>query len=373
MATPSTVANPVRAWRGGVLACLLLAGCGAGAGGSGPFGEGTCAPGPLTETGFPGDLAIIGQGYFALGAPAPWGGPVALTRVGQFTIGEAGDLVALDGRPVVGFPADASGRLSGLPGRLRLLPQSLPPRATTTVLLRGNLEAEAALLGPFDPANPVTTSNLTATAAVFAADGAILALQVFFTRTGPGAWTWSALADGVGVEGEADGLLVPVAGGSLTFDPLGRLAAVTQASSLHPRGARAAQPLDFDLGDPTGGVPAGTGLRGTGLAGFTQFASASATTFTGQDGAPAGGFNDYRIGADGSLVGLFSNGDTWLFGRVAVAGFPSTGVLEPLGGSGGGPRAGSGLAGIGLPCQDGNACLMSGFLELAVAGLATCR
>ena len=55
------------------------------------------APGPITTTGNPLDLAIEGDGYFVVGTPEG----ARYTRSGQFRLNDAGELVTADGRPVL--------------------------------------------------------------------------------------------------------------------------------------------------------------------------------------------------------------------------------------------------------------------------------
>jgi len=369
MAIPMDVRGGGSGWRGGWIAAVLLAGCGAWTDQGEAVGEAACDQDGRIETGVASDLALLGPGYFVLTDPATFQESLRYTRLGQFTFDQEGYLVNLDGLRVQGFQDEASSALAGL-GGLRVLPQSMPPKPTATVVLRGNLDGGAPLLGPFEPANPCATANLATSVAVYDSLGALHPLQVFFTRAGPGAWDWHAMDDGAALEGGSGGLLTVVAEGALTFDGAGRLAAEHQASSFDPRGARLAQPLAFDLGDPTSAAPPGPGYGG-----MTQFAAASSMTFAGQDGAPTAFLTDVRVDADGRVLGLFSTGDILPFGRIAVATFASP-VLERRREDR--RRAfsaapGSHPAAIGFPCQDGNGCIASGVLEWPGADPAACR
>lgn len=94
--------------------------------------------GPLRQTGNPFDFAIRGNAWFAIETP---GGPV-MTRDGRFTMLETGDLVTLEGYPVL----DAGG------APIQLEAQGGPPEAGADGTLRQNGRLVAALgLFEFQP------------------------------------------------------------------------------------------------------------------------------------------------------------------------------------------------------------------------------
>ncbi len=80
--------------------------------------------GPLRETGNPLDFAIQGDAWFGINTPA---GQVA-TRDGRFTFTQNGDLVTLEGHPVL----DAGG------APIQLDPRAGPPEASADGTLRQN-------------------------------------------------------------------------------------------------------------------------------------------------------------------------------------------------------------------------------------------
>ncbi|MBL0274702.1 MAG: flagellar hook-basal body complex protein [Anaeromyxobacter sp.] len=360
---------------GFLLATALAAGCG----GLGE-GEASCLPiagpevlrqGELVPTGLAHDLSLRGAGFFALSDDRAPFTAASYTRAGRFTVDRDGFLVDLQERRVLGWQADPSGTLAAAPGpRSAALPA---PRATTFLFLTGNLQADAAVLGAFDPANPGTTSSFSTSMTVYDTLGGHQPVQVFFTRTGSAAtgtaWTWSALADGGGLQGGSAGTLQVVAGGDLTFDAAGRLASdaplAGNATSFHPLGAGAPQPLTFNFGDPTGEL-------GSGLLGLTQFASPSATTFSGQDGFGAGQLASVRIDPDGRVDGDFTNGRSRVLAQVGVAVFPAPAFLAPLPGHRFAPTVASGAPALGAPCAGLQACVVSGALERLGEESSTC-
>jgi flagellar basal-body rod protein FlgF len=96
------------------------------------------ASGPLRETGNPFDFAIKGTAWFGMETPAG----TVMTRDGRFTLTENGDLVTLEGHPVL----DAGG------APIQLDPQNGPPTAGADGSLRQGDRLVGALgLFSFDP------------------------------------------------------------------------------------------------------------------------------------------------------------------------------------------------------------------------------
>jgi flagellar basal-body rod protein FlgF len=96
------------------------------------------ASGPLRETGNPFDFAIKGTAWFGMETPAG----TVMTRDGRFTLTENGDLVTLEGHPVL----DAGG------APIQLDPQNGPPTAGADGSLRQGDRLVGALgLFNFDP------------------------------------------------------------------------------------------------------------------------------------------------------------------------------------------------------------------------------
>jgi flagellar hook protein FlgE len=321
--------------------------------------------GALSTTGVATDLALQGPGFFIVNGTHDGQAASYYTRAGQFTVDNTGYLVNLDGLNVQGYTADATGVVGGPLGNLLVEPATSAPLATAAINARANLNANDPLKGPFDPLDPTNTSNLATTVSVYDSLGAVHQVQVFFTRTAGGAWDWNAMEDGAGLTGGTAGTMTSVASGTMTFDTQGRLTAMTQASTFNPIGAVNPQPLTFDFGDPTGGAPAGTGL-----AGITQFASASANTFIGQDGYGSGSLSSVQVDTRGNVSGVFSNGQTRILGQVAVASFTADDQLARVGGNLYQSTPSSGQPSVGTAGTGGRANIASGSLEQSNVDLA---
>ncbi len=182
--------------------------------------------GTLQTTGVSTDLAIQGNGFFAVDQ----GGTTHYTRVGTFQLDSTGELVDPGtGAILQGTLASASGVLT--PGSqlqdLKInMDQISPAKATTSVKLDGNLDATATV------ANADLTGNLDSGTAVggtvnqqfTVTDDYGVAHNVTMTLTKTAADTWSvATADSAGT--------VTGGTGTATFDPTtGALTSFTPAN-----------------------------------------------------------------------------------------------------------------------------------------------
>jgi flagellar basal-body rod protein FlgF len=96
------------------------------------------ANGPLRETGNPLDFAVQGDGWFGIDTPAG----IIMTRDGRFKMNQAGELVTLEGYPVL----DAGG------APIQLDPQAGVPEAGRDGMLRQNGQIVGGIgLFRFDP------------------------------------------------------------------------------------------------------------------------------------------------------------------------------------------------------------------------------
>jgi flagellar hook protein FlgE len=341
-------------------------------GGSGQIGLGArmqavqamITQGSLSTTGLATDLALQGGGYFVLSGAHNGQQGTYYTRDGQFTVDRNGYLVNLEGLRVQGFPADPAGNLSGVSGDLLVGTASAQPNPTTSITVKANLQADAAVIAaPWDPANPSTTSNFSTSVTVYDSLGAAHPVQVFFRKTAMGAWDWHAMTDGGGLNGGTPGVLTEIANGTLAFDTNGALTAVGQASNFNPLGATVPQALNFNFGDATS-------AGGTGLLGVTQFATASASTFIGQDGFGSGQLSSIKINAQGLITGIFTNGQTRTLAQVAVANFSAPDRLEGTGGNLLAQTQESGQPVVGAPGSGGRGSIVAGALEQSNVDLA---
>jgi len=131
--------------------------------------------------------------------------------------------------------------------------------------------------------------------------------------------------------GYTDEYAFSIASGSLTFNTDGELTGFTQnntslVTSWNYEGA-AAQDISFDFGLDTANNPTSSGSQ------LTQLASASTVTSIDQDGFAVGHLSSLTVQDDGTIVGLYDNGQDQNMGRVTVATFDTQDGMERVGGN----------------------------------------
>lgn len=323
--------------------------------------------GALLGTGVPTDLAIMGEGFFAVNGKFAGVEGRFFTRDGSFSVDEKGRLVNLDGLVVQGFPVDTAGNMSNTVGDLVLSANlQVEPQKTGNVSLSANLDAsEEVPVDSFDPRRAAATSNFSNSILIYDSLGGAHSVDIYFRRASPDTWEWHVLAAGKEVTGGTDGVPVDSASGELTFTNTGALNTErTNASSFNFIGAQQGQVINFDLGDSI------TTDRGSGRQGVTSYDGPSNITKMDQDGLASGQLASMGISADGTMTGVFSNGSRRVLGKVAVATFRNqSGLLR----SGSGlytPTSKAGLAVYGEAGSGGRGNIVSGTLEQSNIDLA---
>lgn len=284
--------------------------------------------GSVTQTGNPLDLAIRGGGLFVV--KGNHGGQTAqyYTRDGRFHLDDKGYVTNQQGLRLQGFPIDAAGTRALAAGDLPLGARESPPVATANATMTLNLDANAAAPPAWDPLNPNATSNYATSETVYDSLGAAHQVQVYFRSQGAGVWEYHAMVDGGELTGGIKGTATEIAAGGLTFNTSGALASQTStASSADFLNAAPAQVIAFNFGDDIAN-------GGTGLAGTTQFAGASAVNGLDIDGRSSGKLTEILISDDGKIRGAFDNGDKIELAQLALADFANEEGLT---------RAGDGL------------------------------
>jgi len=271
------------------------------------------AQGSAQSTGNPTDLMLDGDGFFVVSK----GGQTTYTRAGAFSFDSAGRLTTADGALVQGWSAVNGVVNTGGPlGGIRLpVDATSPAVATTGAHVKGNL-----------PGNVADGESIVREIEVYDETGASTQLTLTFTKTAAG---WDV----------TDGAVTT----SLAFTD----GKQTAASSL-----TTADGITVDLSDITG------------------YADLRTVVIDNQNGSAAGTLTSYQIGADGALVGAFSNGAIQVLAQVAVANFDNPEGLEKVGSSQYRVGVNSGVPVIGVPGEDGAARLISGALEMSNVDLS---
>ncbi|MBG6213586.1 MAG: flagellar hook protein FlgE [Cryobacterium sp.] len=273
--------------------------------------------GSSQATGKSTDLMISGDGFFITQS----GGETLYTRAGSFDFDSAGRLVSPDGAIVQGWGASATGVVNdgGATGNIQLPVGAISAATrTTTASFTGNLPSGATV-------NTVLERDIQ----VFDDLGTSSTVKLSFTRSSATQWTVSNSLDATTT--------------TLTSNGLGGF---TGTSTL------VAGNITVNLS------------KLEGFAGMTTVAGAA------NDGNAAGTLNSYTLGADGTLMGLFSNGNQLAIGRVALANFVNPGGLEKAGSSAYRATFNSGAATTGTPGSAGLGSLQSGALEMSNVDLS---
>jgi flagellar hook protein FlgE len=180
---------------------------------------------------------------------------------------------------------------------------------------------------------------------------------VLESKTSTGA-TWRYFADST----DDTDLDLALGTGVLSFDTEGNLLTVSNPSiSVDRANTGAVTPLNINLqfNDPFATV---TSLASS--SGQSQIAAIS------QDGSQIGTLEDFSVGEDGTISGVFSNGLLRNLGRVPLVVFANNNGLEEFGGSLYRPTVNSGIATVVNPGQGGSGRVIGRSLELSNVELA---
>ncbi len=197
----------------------------------------------------------------------------------------------------------------------------------------GNQLVNQILAGPFDPANPGSTSNSATSIRLFDSLGSTHLMSTYFTKTDNNEWTWNSVVDGGDLVGGTPGELAVVGSGTLDFNDAGQLIAID------------GRPLYDAAGDPIipaptaqtnpGALPWSNGAGQDQLVTFdmqtTQFASPSTVASGEQDGYGTGTLVKLKVDDDGNVVGNFSNGQPRQLMRLALSKFTNPGAMDKIG------------------------------------------
>ena len=262
---------------------------------------------------------IEGDGFFVTRNGS---GEQLFTRAGSFDFDGAGKLVTPDGSILQGWMADAAGTVNpnGPIGDLSVpYGQLVNPSATTGGVIDGNLPSDAAIGDSFQ-------TGIT----MFDAQG--VEQKVFYNLTKTAANTWTVRVD------HADGSTLQTVTG-VTFSAAGAL-----TSPAAPGLLAAFNPNTVA---PAGRYPSWNNNVQIDISGLTQFGGANTLGAPEQDGYALGSLQSFQLGADGTIMGVYSNELRQPIGQLALASFNNPGGLEKAGNSSFRVGVNSGVAQVG--------------------------
>jgi len=282
------------------------------------------------------DLAINGSGFFMVND----NGAELYTRDGSFGLDRDGYIVNSNAQKLVAYKTDASGNPTGALGPLQISTADTAPSPTTSVTLGVNLDSSSAALVPanFDPTDSTTYTNTTATT-IYDSLGGSHSLQMYFLKTGPGAWNVYNYVDGAAVGGanavtfSTSGTLATPAGGTITMP------------AFTPAGGGAAMNVSLDLGTAT------------------QFGAAFGVNKVTQDGFTSGHVSGIDIDKSGVIFARYTNGQSAAEGQIALANFANPQALQPLGKNNWAATFAAGDVVRGTPGTSSLGVIQSGALE----------
>ena len=284
--------------------------------------------GSITQTDSPLDLAVAGQGFFAVSRPVGEvkGQPVfrpqpQYTREGDFALDKNGYIVNRSGDFLNGWAANASGQLDQtqvVPIQIGQLGYSPVPTANAN--LSANLPAapDGSLIGTQIP--------------IVDALGRSQTLDLTWTPSATQANTWT-------VSVAQNGSATPLGTAEITFGPTGNPAApVGTVGSINGSGGVTGSTF-APRGDATIGVAADFGAGPQNITvnfgsfgatnGLTQYAG---TTYSPraltQDGVTAGSFSGVSMRPNGDVVVNYDNGQSRVQARVPLVTFANADALQ---------------------------------------------
>ena len=314
--------------------------------------------GSVQSTTNPTDMAINGNGLFALRDPAS--SQLSYTRAGAFILDKDSNLIDGQGNVVQGWSTDAvTGEAIGKVRDITFANLAAQAQATTKVDASLSLDSNATPLASgtvFNPSDPATY-HYKAEVNIFDSLGKTHAVSVQMTKMGLDAsgnavWDWHATVDGADVTGgvagtpkeigvgagqtlptastvNASGVVTAAGTQSLVFGASGEL--VTEASPALTFQWNNATPNTIAMNYGNATTTDAQGVTGTGLDGTVQMAGSFATRQMVRDGFTAGFLDKLETDSTGKIYGVFTNGQRRALYQVALAKFPNEDVLNHVG------------------------------------------
>ncbi|WP_103029097.1 flagellar hook protein FlgE [Salinibacter altiplanensis] len=333
------------------------------------FGQGS-----LNDTGIKTDLALNGDGFFIA---SPKSGAASdqrrLTRAGNFSFNQNGELVTANGLNVKGWEFDDSGTLdTGELKDVQFDPNAQSSaKVTEDISIGGNLSADLSTNG----ASPGETTSISTV--VYDNQGESKSVTVEFERVqsrdeGDPTDQWEfTIEDGEGnvlddpggppngstpntLEFDADGNVTSVDGTGVNPNSPGTFEA-NFGWDINDDGAQ--ETLSLAFGDETGGS-------------VTQYSGSTTTTVTSQDGRSSGELAGFQFTPEGALELNYTNGVQDQLFQLAIGNVNNPNGLEQQGDNFFTTTSASGDLQLGQAGRDLQTSVVSGSLESSNVDLA---
>ncbi|MEI9931482.1 MAG: flagellar hook protein FlgE [Rhizomicrobium sp.] len=334
--------------------------------------------GLLTATSSPTDLAISGNGFFQVSSSPSLQGQPLYTRAGSFQPDAAGNLENTAGLYLMGWPITNGGAPSTDPNALQAINLSNlsgKGEATTKMSLQQNLQASATEDDTYtagDMTNGVVQPDFTRTINVYDSQGGSQPLQISYIKTGPNQWGYE-----VSYQGTAGNITGsnPISTGTLQFDSNGALVSTTDttgggSSTSTDGSANITIPWDANSGLQPQTINLDFGTPGK-SDGTSQFDTASVMTNSNVDGAVFGDVTGVKIGSDGTVNAIYSNGLSEAVFKIPLVTFANADGLSEVSGNAFAQTSQSGTPMVNDAGTGGSGTIASSALEGSTVDLAT--
>lgn len=308
--------------------------------------------GTLQNTNNTFDLAIQGQGFFAVNSE-PGGGDPFYTRAGAFGMDEAGNVVNSSGNYLMTYPVARDG--SVISTDLSVTQPVNIPMYEGVSTPTSNIDLEVAFssgtsgLGdqtavpPADPFNPLdsTTYANSTPISVFDANGNQVEAHVYFVKTAePDAvLTDTTYETYMTYDGEV--MTLNSGSNALTFDPFG--APVAPIAPMSFSTATASLTLDME--------------------GSTLTSDNYSVQSVAHDGEAPAGLVGVDVDSSGTIWASYAGREAVALGKVAIASFNNATGLKQIGNATYQATGDSGRPISGVPGEDGFGSIRGGALE----------
>ncbi|MBL8505625.1 flagellar hook protein FlgE [Methylobacillus glycogenes] len=264
--------------------------------------------GNISNSTNPLDVAINGNGFFRMSD----NGTISYARNGQFQLSKEGYIQNASGQRLTGYSVVNGVVQTGALTELQIDASDLAPKPSTQITGPLNLDSRADIktVAAFNINNPSTYSHATPIE-VFDSLGNSHSVQLYYVKTAANEWSIMASADGALTPNTTP----PTPIGTMSFTGSGINPTITTSPISVPVTTGGTTPLSISLD----------------LTGSTQFANSFNESDLFQDGYAAGRLSSFSVGADGSILGRYSNGQSSVLGQVALANFRNLNGLQPLG------------------------------------------
>lgn len=300
--------------------------------------------GSVERTDNPLDLAIEGNGFFVVSdGTAP-----KFTRAGNFFRDTEGNIVNGNGMRVLGWMADATGAMdTTVPAGAIQIPKDLQmaPMATDAMTLIGNLNANATI-GDEVPFETVYYDEL----------GRANKVCFKFEKTAADQWQLQDLAD------NANAVSI-IASDSTQRDNI----ATTLAANIGFTSGVLTAPASggFTINQNLLGPPNVDENIVVDITQITQYAAESGVDPLSVNGYPVGDLETFNFDASGIATGVFTNGQSKVLGRIALANFNNPAGLQKVGSNLYIQTPNSGDPSIGIGGDNGRGTVNPGSLEMS--------